>query len=101
RWPRFRFQMEHGLDARHVEVLPDRPALPCGQSQRAYVWPALRMERELHPAVLARRSGPHERLAPEQDARHRRAEVCDLARALRLHVGASRKEVAVYGRRVW
>src|SRR6185369_2363548 len=92
---------EHGLDARHFEILPDGSALPRRQSQQADLWSGLRVERELHPAVLARRGGPHERLSAEQDAGRNPAEVRDVARALRVHVGASWEEVVVYGRRIW
>src|ERR1043165_5421583 len=93
--------MEHGLDARHAEILPDGSAVSRRQSQCVDVWFALRVEREFHPAVFARRSGPHEGLAAEQDAGHDGTEVRDATGVVWIHVGASGEEVVVYGRGVW
>src|SRR5262249_26770702 len=60
RRPRLRLQVEHGLDARHAVVLRARPNSPPLPPQPAHVRPALRLERELHPAALARRGGARE-----------------------------------------
>ena len=73
----------------------DLPPLP---SPAADVLAALRLQRELHPAVLARRSRARQGLDVRQDARRRLAEGGDAARALRLHVRAPRQEADVHGR---
>ena len=61
---------------------------------------ALRLQRELRPAALARRSRARQRLAARQDARRRLAEIRQPPRALRLHVRAAGQEAALHGRRV-
>ena len=66
---RVRLQVEHGLDARHPRLLPPRPGPPPLPPRRADLRPALRLERELHPAALPRRGRPRQGLAAEQDAR--------------------------------
>ena len=50
---RVRLQMEHGLDARHAGVLPERPDLPPVPPPRADLLAGLRVHRELHPAAVA------------------------------------------------
>ena len=61
---------------------------------------ALRLHRELHPAVLARRSRARQGLDVRQDPRRRLAEGGHAARALRLHVRAPGQEADVHGLRV-
>ena len=61
---------------------------------------ALRVHRELHPAVLARRGRARQGVDARQDAGRRLAEGRHAARALRLHVRASRQEADVHGLRV-
>src|SRR5437588_11969765 len=92
--------MEHGLDARHAEIFSNRSAVSRGQSRCANVRSAVRVERELHTSLLSRRGRPHEGRAAKQDAWRRMAKVCEPARAVRLHVGASRQEASVHGWRV-
>ena len=100
RRPRLRLQVEHGLDARHAALHAagsDPPPLPPPQPDlRA----ALRLLGEFHPAALPRRGGARQGLAARQDAGRPLAEIREPARLFRLHVGASRQEAAVHGRRV-
>ena len=100
RRPRLRLQVEHGLDARHARVLPAGPDLPPLPPPRADVQPHVRVQRELHPPAVARRGRARQGLADLEDARRPLAEVRQPARPLRVHVGASRQEAAVHGRRV-
>ena len=65
-----------------------------------HVLDALRLQRELHPAVLTRRSRARQGLDVRQGAGRPLAEGGDAARALRLHVRASGQEADVHGRRV-
>ena len=61
---------------------------------------ALRVQRELRAAVLARRSRARQGLDDAEGARRRVAEGGDAARAVRVHVRASRQEAALHGQRV-
>ena len=92
-------QMEHGLDARHAAVHRARSDPPRLSSRRDHVRAALRVLREIHPAAVARRGRVRKGLADRQDAGRSLAEVREPARLLRIHVGASRQEAAVHGRR--
>ena len=47
-------QVEHGMDARHAEVHGARSGPPPVGAERDHVLDALCLQRELHPAVLAR-----------------------------------------------
>ena len=67
--------------------------------RRAHVQPDVRVQRELHPAALARRGRARQGLAARQDAGRSLAAARQPARAVRLHVGAPRQEAAVHGRR--
>ena len=58
RRPRFHLQVEHGLDERHARVHQAGSHLPALPPPPADVLAALRLQRELHPAVLARRGRP-------------------------------------------
>ena len=90
RRPRLHLQVEHGLDARHARVRARGSGPPPLAAQPRHVLDALRVHRELRPAVLARRSRARQGRAARQDAGRRVAEVRDAAHALRLHVRASR-----------
>ena len=81
----------------YIERDPVHRAL---SSRRDDLRPALRLLRELHPAAVARRGRARQGLADRQDAGRPLAEVRQPARLSRLHVGASRQEAAVHGRRV-
>ena len=96
---RLRLQVEHGLDARHADVLPEGSGLPQLPPSHADVLAHVRLQRELHPAALARRGRAREALAARQDAGRPLAEVREPALALRVHVGAPRQEAALHGRR--
>ena len=96
---RLRLQVEHGLDARHAHVLPEGPRLPPLPPPHADVLAHVRVQRELRAAALARRGRARQAVAARQDARRPVAEVREPARALRLHVGASRQEAPLHGRR--
>ena len=100
RRPRLRLQVEHGLDARHARVLRARPDPPPLPPPRADVQPRVRVQRELHPAAVARRGRARQGLADRQDAGRPLAEAREPALAVRLHVGAPRQEAAVHGRGV-
>ena len=97
---RLRLQVEHGLDARHARLLPARPDPPPVPPPRADVLPHVRLQRELHPAAVARRGRARQGLAAHEDAGRPLAEAREPALAVRLHVGAPRQEAAVHGRRV-
>ena len=73
-----------------LEYVTQGSGLPPLGSSAADVLAALRLQRELHPAVLARRSRARQGLDVRQDAGRRLAEGRDAARAVRLHVRASR-----------
>ena len=66
---------------------------------RADVLARLRVERELHPAALARRGRARQGLDAREDAGRPLAAARESARALRVHVVASRQEAALHGRR--
>src|SRR6185437_15620414 len=75
----------------------DLPPLP---PPRADLQPDVRLQRELRAAVVARRGRARQGLALFQDGRLRPlAETGQPPRALCLHVGASRQEAVVHGRR--
>src|SRR5207245_557757 len=96
---RLRLQVEHGLDARHAGLLPARSRLPQLPPPSADVRADVRVQRELHSAAVARRGRARQGLARRQDAGRPLAEAREPSRAVRVHVGASRQEAAVHGRR--
>ena len=63
RRPGLRLQVEHGLDARHARLLPERPGLPPLPPPPADVLARVRLQRELHPAAVARRGRARQGLA--------------------------------------
>ena len=69
RRPRFHLQVEHGLDERHPRVRQEGSGLPAVGSHAPDVLAALCLHRELHPAVLARRSGARQEVDVRQDSR--------------------------------
>ena len=72
---RLRPEVGHGLDARHAAVHGARAGPPQVPPQRAHVPHALRLQRELRAAAVARRGGARQGLAARQDAGRRLAEV--------------------------
>ena len=90
-------QVEHGLDERHAAVLREGSGLPPPRAQQDHVLVHVRVDRELHPADLARRSGARQALAARQDARRRMAEARQLPAVHGLHDGASGQEAHVHG----
>ena len=76
-------QVEHGVDARHAEVHRARSGAPPVGPERDHVLDAVRLHRELHPAVLARRGRARQAIDARQDARRRVAEGGEPARAVR------------------
>ena len=66
---RLRLQMEHGLDARHARLLRARSDPPPLPPPRADVLARLRVERELHPAAVARRGRAREGIAARRRCR--------------------------------
>jgi hypothetical protein len=75
RWPRLHLQVEHGLDARHARLHRPRSDPSQVPPSEADLRPDVRLQRELHPAHLARRSRPPEKVDDRQDARRPVAEV--------------------------
>ena len=63
---RLRLQVEHGVDARHARLLPPRAGLPPLPPSPADVLAHVRVQRELHPAALARRGRARQGLAPRK-----------------------------------
>src|ERR1019366_8779507 len=66
---RVRLQVEPGLDARHPDLLLARPDVPLLPPQRNHLLADVRLQRELHPAALARRGRTRQGVAARQDAR--------------------------------
>ena len=66
---RLRLQVEHGLDARHARLLRARSDPSPLPPSRADLLARLRVERELHPAALARRGRAREGLAARRRCR--------------------------------
>jgi len=95
---RLRVQVEHGLDARHLGVLLPGPGPPQLPPRRADVRLAVRLHRELHPALVPRRGRSREALAAGKDAGRPVAEGGQPAGAARVDVGASRQADALHGR---
>ena len=93
------FTMKWNMGWMHdmLAYFAQRPHLPQVPSQRHHLQPALRLPRELRAARLARRGGPRQRLAAEQNARRRVAPVRQRARLPGLHVGPPRQEAALHG----
>src|SRR6266536_2507149 len=93
-------EVGHGLDARH----PVLPRARTGASQVPPLEPdvphALRVRRELHAPVVARRGRARQGLASVEDAGRRVAEVREPARAFWLDVRPTGQEAAVHGRGV-
>ena len=81
RRPRLHLQVEHGLDARHAGVRAQGSGAPAVGAQPRDVLDAVRVHRELHPAVLARRGRARQGRAARQDAGRRVAEVRHAPRA--------------------
>ena len=79
---RIHVQVEHGLDARHPDLRRQGPGLPPLGAPAPDVLDALRLQRELRPAVLARRGRARQGLADDEGAGRRLAEGRDAARAL-------------------
>ena len=96
---RLRAEVEPGLDARHAGVLLARAGAPPLPPQRAHVLARLRVDGELHPAAVARRGRARQGLAAAEAARRPLAAARQPALALRVHVGPSRQEAPVHGRR--
>src|ERR1044071_83229 len=98
--PRLRREVEHGLDARHPQLHEARSGVPQAPPRLAHLQPVVRVPRELRAAPFARRGGARQGLAHRPHARRRLEAVRQPAPALRLHVGASREEAPLHGRRV-
>ncbi len=94
-----RVQVGHGVDARHAEVLRARPGPPQAPPERPHVPHAVRVQRELRDAALARRGGSRQGPAVGQDGRRRVAEVRQPPAAVRVPVGHDREEAPVHGLR--
>src|SRR5262245_23639781 len=94
---RLRSQMEHGLDARHVRLLPTRARAYALPPPPADLQPDVRVLGELRAAALARRGRARQALAPVEDAGRPLAAAREPALPLRVHVGASGQEAALHG----
>ena len=82
-----------------LRVLRTGPAVPQVAPRPDHVLAALRLQRALPAAVLARRGRARQAVAAVEDARRRLAEARDAADAARLHVRAPGPQAAVHGRR--
>ena len=100
RRPRVHLQVEHGVDARHPSVHARGSGASPLASQPGDLLGSVHAHRELHPAVLARRGGARQALAPRQAAGRRMAEARGASDAVRLHVRPPGQEAAVHGQRV-
>ncbi len=96
-----RLQVGHGMDARHARLLQQGTDLPAISSSRSDLRICLRVVRKFHAAAFSRRGGVRQALADRQDGGRSMAEVCQLARAVRLHVGAAGEKNSFHGWRVW
>jgi 1,4-alpha-glucan branching enzyme len=74
-WPWLRHEVEHGLDARHAQVLAGGPAHRATITAPAHLLAHLCVPRELRAAALARRGRARQGLAAQQDAGRRLAAV--------------------------
>ncbi len=99
RRPGVHLQVEHGLDERHPAIREGGSRLSQVGSSPPHVLDALRVQRELHPSVLARRGRARQAIDVRQDSGRRLAEGGDAARAVRLHVRAPGQEADVHGGR--
>jgi 1,4-alpha-glucan branching enzyme len=95
--PRFRPQMEHGLDARLVAIHARRPDVPLVPPQRHHVLFSLRVQRELSAADQPRRSRARQGLPASSDARGPVAKARQRARVSLVHVGAPRQATSLHG----
>ena len=93
-------QVEHGVDERHPPVHHQGSDLPPLRPLAPDLLADLRVHRELHPAVLARRSGARQGLDVREDPGRRLAARRDAAHALRADVRAPGQEADVHGARV-
>ena len=82
-----------------LRYMTQGPGLPQVRARLAHVQHDLRLQRELHPAAVARRGRARQAGPAGQDARRPLAEVRQSPAALRLHVRPPRQEAAVHGRR--
>ena len=78
------------------DILDPPPLAP----QSPYLLAAVRLHRELHPALLARRGRPRQRVPLRQDSGRRLAESRNASCALRVHVRAPGQEADVHGGRI-
>ena len=69
RRPGLHLQVEHGVDERHPRVHRQGPGPPPLGSPPSDVLAPLRLHRELHPSVLARRGGAREGIDVQQGPR--------------------------------
>ncbi len=67
--PRFRSEVEHGLDERHASLFRSRSPLPPVPSQRTHLFDDLRLPREFRSSAFTRRSRPRQARPARKNAR--------------------------------
>ena len=97
--PRVHLQVEHGLDARHARLLRERPGAPQVTITTSSRSRSSTRGRELRPAALARRGRARQGLAALARCRATAGSSSPTSARSTGHVGASRQEAPLHGRR--
>src|SRR5262249_1415083 len=96
-WVGVQSEVEHGMDERYAKVLFVGPGASQVRAEQADILHAVRVQRELRAALLARRSGARKDFVAAQEAGCDVATVCEPPAAGRVHVWAPGEEASVHG----